>query len=185
MTTGITQVAVIPGAAFYEDYEDTPMAPSTFSSGVPTNYPVIPNTGIPVRGCRLIDGIQSSRYAVFVANPDLAGVTNFIVTFWLGLEPNAKNVDLVNHNVRMDAAIGILTSGTSLADDSALGTPVAATVTMGSSVGVVSTQVTGNITTGSVTAGSLALLRIRRLGTDALDTNSGSVILLGASITAS
>lgn len=183
MTTGITQVAVIPGAEFFGAYEGVPVAPSTFdSSGLPTNWPTLPNVGFPVRGRRLLEGIQSSAYAVFIANPDVAGVTTFVITLWLANEPNAKNVDIATHNVRVDAAIGILTSGTSLADDTALGTAVAATATMGSAVGVVST-VTCSVTTGSVTAGTLALLRIRRLGTDALDTCKGNVLLLGASIT--
>lgn len=184
--TGVTQVAMLPGAAFYDDFEDTPMAPSTFSTttNLPTNYPNLPNQALPVRGKTLAHGVQTSVYALFMCNPDVAGVTTFVTTLWLGLEPNAKNVDLTNHNARVDVTLGIITSATSLADDSALGTAVAATCTMGSAVGVVST-VTCSTTTGSITAGTLGLIRIRRLGTDALDTNLGRIVLLGASITAS
>src|ERR1700687_3643492 len=138
MTTGITQVATLPGAVFYDDYEDLPIAPSTFSAttGLPTNYPnALPVFSKPVRGLALSHGIQSSVYALFICNPDVAGVTTFVTTLWLGLEPNAKNIDLVNHNVRVDVALGIVTSATSLGDDTALGTAVAATCTMGSLAG--------------------------------------------------
>lgn len=178
MTTGITQVAVIAGEAFYYPYEGIPLT----QPGLSTNWPSFPDVAYPVKGRRLVHGIKNVCYAPFVCNPDVAGSTTWTVRIWLALDVNAKNCDLVNTGVRMDAAIGVLTSATSLCDDSALGTAVAATCTMGTAVGVVSTVTCALTSVASVAAGTVNLLRIRRLGTDALDTNLGSVILLGASI---
>ena len=176
MTTGITVAADIPASAFFDPYEGKGV-------GVMANLPGVSEKLVyRIKGPRLPHGIVSSAYAIFTCNPDVAGVTNFTAKIRLALPSNAYNADLVNTGVRMDATLGILTSATTVIDNSALGTAVAGTATMGTAVGVFSAVSIGSISTGSITAGTVGIIRIRRLGTDALDTNLGDVILLGASL---
>lgn len=178
---GALFVTSIPAGEFFDPYEGIELGGTTGTVAVPT-LPVLPDTGVRIRGKRMPHGVRTSVYAVFTASPDVAAAVTYTAILRLALPVNAKNADIVRTAAVFGVSMGTLSSGSSLLDDSALGTEVTGVATMGTTLGSYATLSIGSITNGVVAANAVGLIRIRRLGTNASETNLGDVIFLGCSL---
>lgn len=161
-------------------YEHVPL-------GLTASLPSLPNLGFPVVGRRLPHGVKSSIYLTGHLTATSAQGTGIKVGIAFAMDPNTYDADLGGTNTRWDAIIGPLTSGTSTLDDTALAssTAVAATAsTLPTSVNVVTVLEISlpNADNNSLTTDEWFLLRVRRLGDNALDTNLGSLVVFGISV---
>jgi hypothetical protein len=171
--TNLTEIISITGL-FHDPYD-------LVDAGLPAS--VTGSPAIPVRGIRLVAKKTSSVYKIVKWYQDTAvGATGLKVDVIYCMEPTAANSDLTGTKVNWGLSAGVLTSGTSTPDDTALGVETATqSATLPTSAGVIVvtsiTSVTAN--NASFTTNTLGLIRVRRLGLTANDTNAGSVILLG------
>lgn len=93
-------------------------------------------------------------------------------------------------NAYIGVSIGPITSGTSTLDENATTGPLVSTtevktaITMPATAGVLKVQsfALPNADLNSLAAGGWAMLRVRRISGNALDTHTGRVVLLGADV---
>ena len=107
------------------------------------------------------------------------------LTFSLPVVDDGTNSDDLGKVVRLGITVKKLVSGSDTADlDTAAATESTVDVTLDATSGeiTVGSKAIANAALDSVGAGDTAMLRIRRLGTNANDTCKGRIILLGVAI---
>lgn len=162
-----------------QSYSDYP-AGSTFQAA--------PNQSVPIFGHRMGSRIISSVYHVFRLANSATLATGLTFNLILSLPVNAKNADITGSKAYFDITVAGLTSGTSLVDDSVFSSynPTSAQITMPTVAGTVVSQdiavtASGNAING-LSPGGVGMIRVRRNGSSALDTNIGDVLLLSMDV---
>ncbi len=147
-----------------------------------------PRVGLTV-GMGFVPGkTNSSYYYTRIANA-VALVTGLTIELLLSEDVSPGNIDPVNKNAVFGVTIGPVTSGTSqssevTASPLASCTEVTGTVTMPATAGVLKTLAIAIpiANMNSLAAGGWALIRIRRLGSNASDKSQNNIVLLGADV---
>jgi hypothetical protein len=174
--TNATEISIITVPPFHDPY-DYADGGATFATA---------GRVIPARGIRMPHGSNTSVYRVFKWSQDVGtGGTGIKVDLLYCLDPLAANADVTGTKINWGLNAGVLTSGTSLPDDSALGTETATqSAALPTSVGVVVVTAITNATANnaSFTTNTWGIIRVRRLGTSTNDTNTGNIILLGMDV---
>jgi hypothetical protein len=145
-----------------------------------------PNIVYQVAGVRAAHGVKTSIYLISRVPNAVALATGLTIEVTFSFPTNANNSDFSGTKAYLDVVAGIVTSGTTTADDSAFGAvaPIAAqTVTMPTSTSTgpgtlfIQSFVLANTTniSGSLAAGSTVFIRVRRLGDNASDTLLGDI----------
>lgn len=173
--TGV--VAAVPSDLIAFPYEKVAV-------GAAANLPALPDTFHPVAGIRLPHGAKSTIYRLVRVPLGSTLTTGVTVEVAFCIDPNANNADISGSKVFLEATIGPITSGTSILDDTVLTSctaTTAQTAALPTAVGKVFVQAIAmaNAKTNSLAVGNWALLRVRRLGDNASDTNTGIIVLLG------
>ena len=152
--------------------------------GAAANLPALPDKHYALRGVRMPHGVKTSFYMPVYFSATTSLGTGLTVSLLLAMDPNTYNADLGGTNAFFDVTATLVTSGTTIPDDSAFASSTADTGTASTLPTAVGKLVVLTITSAVAHENSLAvnawgLLRIRRLGDNASDTNLGNVDLVG------
>jgi hypothetical protein len=155
------------------------------SLGAAANLPALPNNYSPIQGFRMPHGVKTSVYIPIYVSATTVVSTGLTVSLLMAMDPLAGNCDFTSGSkAYFGVTVTTVTSGTTIPDDSAFASStedVAQTATLPTVVGrlvaLAITSATAN--ENSFAANGWGLLRVRRLGDNALDTNLGNIVLVG------
>lgn len=155
--------------------------------GASANLPTLPNLYQPVQGVRMPHGVKTSFYLPVYLSATTSLGTGLTISLLLNMDPVSNNCDLGATNAYFDVIVGPLTTGTSVLDDSVFASSTADTGTASSlptsSNKVVILTITSAVAhENSMAVNTWGLVRVRRLGDNALDTNLGIVTLVAVAV---
>lgn len=170
-------------------FHPSTMAPEVGGTGYSQQGFGIPYGYIPVglgKGTGLNTGVVSGVMVPFQIPYNLTFTTGLTISMIFA--EDALNAD-PGANAYIGVTAGPIVSNTSTLDESTTGplhasTEVAAAVTLPATTGVlVKLEIAiPNADLNSMAAGEWIALRVRRLGTNVLDTHNGQVVLLGVAV---
>ena len=154
--------------------------------GLTASLPTLPDMVKRVTGYRVPHGVKSAFYCLVHFTATSVMATGIKVDIVLAMDPNSKNADLGGTKAYFDAIASPITSGTSTPDDTALASSTAVatqTAALPTAVGVLFVHTITLPTTGSnsLAVDTWGLIRVRRLGDSASDTNLGTLVICGIS----
>jgi hypothetical protein len=157
----------------------TDMIPTTGTIG---NLQPIPTTdglsaGVPLRA-KLDSGYTFISRVPATGTPLSTGLTFGLALVDDPASPGAGKV------VRVGISVKLLATGTDNLTATGMSAETVTSVTMDATTGeyVLSSIAIANASIDTLAASALYLVRIRRVGTDALDTHPGTVLLLGVTV---
>jgi hypothetical protein len=155
------------------------------SLGAAANLPALPNMYSPLQGYRMPHGVKSSVYIPIYVSATTVVTTGLTISMLMAMDPIASNCDFTSGSkAYFGVTVTAITSGTTIPDDSAFASStedLAQTASLptaaGRLVALAITSATAN--ENSFAANGWGLLRVRRVGDNALDTNLGNIVLVG------
>jgi hypothetical protein len=141
------------------------------------------------KGIGFPSGVACAARVPFRLGADYTATTGLKVDLLLADDPT-DTAAKISKNAYMEATIGPITSGTTTYDETAVtgvtvgSTAVLSAITMPATLGVLKTATISIplADLNSLAASGWACLKIRRVGTNALDTDPGRVVLLAVDI---
>lgn len=155
--------------------------------GAVASLPVLPDRGVPIRGFRLPHGIKTSFYFLVNFTATSVMATGIKVDLAIVMDPETGNQDLTGTKAYLDGIATAITSGTTTADDAAFASSTAVAAQTAALPTAEDKILIHTITLPTTDNNSLAvdkwgLIRIRRLGDNASDTNLGTIVVVGVSV---